>query len=410
MKKLLSIFAFGGVLGQDLDFADVFDHVCDETSMTASIRERDLERLGTWGNDFSKITLNEGCSGVPDEYGNILFNAGSLQNLPLECGTQYWDDGQGKITFWNVVQFTPPNDGSPITRDADGLYNFTCVYDMSVNDDTFELSLKHKVVAAPVDTIWFEGQTAEGKFRATMELFKDDSYDESFMGSSVMLSVEQRLYVDVTLEAKDPEVVLNVQRCWATPTTEADAPVRHTLIYEGCPTDPTVVLRDDAPDANSARWESQMFQFVDEAQVWLHCDIQACDSRRFSCENTCEDRERREIEEIFSGARHPRAVSTPNASGTGMYNPNILTVGPLRSQERWADSTIGSETQALKWIVAVGVLVILALVSGIVYFCKFRESASVKPKTRANNDWQLYGAGGKPVGAQNNGAKAPRNW
>jgi hypothetical protein len=153
-----------------------------------------------------------------------------------------------------------------------------------------------------------------------------------------------------------------------------------------------------------------MFQFVEEAQVWLHCDIQACDSRRFSCENTCEDRERREIEEIFSGARHPRAVSTPNASGTGMYNPNILTVGPLRSQERWADSTIGSETQALKWIVAVGVLVILALVSGIVYFCKFRESASVKPKTRANNDWQLYGAGGKPVGAQNNGAKAPRNW
>lgn len=161
-----------------------------------------------------------------------------------------------------------------------------------------------------------------------------------------MLSVEQRLYVDVTLEAKDPEVVLNVQRCWATPTTEADAPVRHTLIYEGCPTDPTVVLRDDAPDANSARWESQMFQFVDEAQVWLHCDIQACDSRRFSCENTCEDRERREIQEIFSGSRHPRAVSTPNASGTGMYNPNILTVGPLRSQERWADSTIGKYSKS----------------------------------------------------------------
>ena len=43
---------------------------------------------------------------------------------------------------------------------------------MSVNGQEFELSLAHKIVAAPVDTIWFEGQTAEGQFRATMELFK----------------------------------------------------------------------------------------------------------------------------------------------------------------------------------------------------------------------------------------------
>ena len=137
------------------------------------------------------ITLNEGCKGKPDPYGNIIFSAGSLKELPLECGTQYVDDNNGKITFWNVVQYTPPDNGSPITRfespflimaptftcnynlihvsyfsrDADGLYNFSCIYDMSVNGQEFELSLSPKIIAAPIDTIWFEGQTAEGSFR-----------------------------------------------------------------------------------------------------------------------------------------------------------------------------------------------------------------------------------------------------
>ena len=43
-----------------------------------------------------------------------------------------------------------------------------------------------------------------------MELFQDESYTNSFRGSEVMLSLEQRLYVDVTLEAADPEVQLKV--------------------------------------------------------------------------------------------------------------------------------------------------------------------------------------------------------
>jgi len=117
--------------GQDLAFEDVFDHTCDATNMYASIRKADLAQLGTWKDNFEMVTLNEGCPGQEDEYGNIIFSAGSLRNLPLECGTQYSDDGAGKITFWNVVQYTPPND-SPITRDASGLYNFSCIYDLSV--------------------------------------------------------------------------------------------------------------------------------------------------------------------------------------------------------------------------------------------------------------------------------------
>ena len=54
-----------------------------------------------------------------------------------------------------------------------------------------------------------------------------------------------------------------------------------------------------------------MFQFVEESEVWLHCDIQACDSRRFQCDTTCENRKRREIieEEVFKLHRNRQKIS-----------------------------------------------------------------------------------------------------
>merc|ERR1712227_314657 len=396
LMKLSSLFLMGLAHGQDLAFEDVFDHTCDATTMYATIRKADLAQLGTWKDNFEMVTLNEGCPGQEDEYGNIIFSAGSLQKLPLECGTQYVDDKDGKITFWNVVQYTPPND-SPITRDADGLYNFSCIYDMSVNGQEFELSLSHKIIAAPVDTIWFEGQTAEGQFRATMELFQDSDYENSFRGSAVTLSLEQRLYIDVSLEAADPEVLLKVIRCWATPSSHADAQIRHTLINEGCPTDETVRM-NDSPDRNSARWESQMFQFVDESQVWLHCDIQACDSRKYQCETTCDNRRRRDIveHEVFKLHKlNRRSVSEADQHKEQQYTANILAVGPMRSKERWVDESLtgDKETQTWIWISVIGFLVIAGLVAGIVYTCKMNRGtgANSKLSKNTNNDWQLYG-------------------
>lgn len=231
-----------------------------------------------------------------------------------------------------------------------------------------------------------------------MELFQDSDYENSFRGSAVTLSLEQRLYIDVTLEAADPEVNLKVIRCWATPSNQADAQIRHTLINDGCPTDETVRI-NDSPKRNSARWESQMFQFVDESQVWLHCDIQACDSRKYQCETTCENRRRREVvkSEVFMiHNRHRRSVSQAPANSKQAYTANILTVGPMRSKERWVDESLTGEqqTQTWIWISIGGVLLIAALIGGIVYTCRMNRGNGVNTKLNnknINNDWQLYG-------------------
>ena len=65
---------------------------------------------------------------------------------------------------------------------------------MSVNGQQFELSLGHKIVTSPVDTIYFDGKTAEGKFRATMELFKNDGFKKKD-SYKVKISLKNCLHV-----------------------------------------------------------------------------------------------------------------------------------------------------------------------------------------------------------------------
>jgi hypothetical protein len=412
--KLSGLLLPGLAIGQDLAFEDVFDHTCDATEMYASIRSTDLAKLGTWKDNYGLVTLNEGCPGEMDEFGNIIFSAGSLKNLPLECGTQYSDDGEGRITFWNVVQYTPPND-SPITRDASGLYNFSCIYDMSVNGQTFELSLAHKVVTSPVDTITFEGKSAEGKFRASMELFKNDGFKkkDSYKGVSVTLGLEERLFVEVSLEAADREVHLQVAKCWATPTTHADDKVRHTMINDGCPTNDNTVSLHASGDNNKARWEAQMFRFVEESEVWLHCDIKACDSRKYNCDTICPNdgaddagRRRRADWDVIVKDRSRRGVTAAKAQDTAEYKANILTVGPMRSAERYEQVT-GDDTGAVIGVAVVGLIIALGLVCGIVYACKFRGASNGKQSKSQSGDWQLYGANKKVVPQQSQQQQPP---
>ena len=84
-----------------------------------------------------------------------------------------------------------------------------------------------------------------------------------------------------------------------------------------------------------------MFRFVDRPSL-VYCDIKACDSRKYNCDTVCpadgEERKRRELEEIVT-SRSARSVSETENHGKA-YRPNILTVGPMRSKERFTAETL----------------------------------------------------------------------
>ena len=101
--KLTSLCALGLAYGQDLDFEDVFDHTCDATTMYATIRKTDLAQLGTWKDNFDMVTLNEGCPGQLDEYGNVVFSAGRLNTTILNFPTTSQRIQGFEIDFTNHI-------------------------------------------------------------------------------------------------------------------------------------------------------------------------------------------------------------------------------------------------------------------------------------------------------------------
>ena len=98
------------------------------------------------------------------------------------------------------------------------------------------------------------------------------------------------------------------------------------MINDGCPTNDNTVSLHVSGDNNKARWEAQMFRFVEESEVWLHCDIKACDSRKYNCETICPNdgaddagRRRRDDWDVIVKDRSRRGVTAAKAQDTAEY-------------------------------------------------------------------------------------------
>lgn len=418
------ILTVPGILAQlnsDINYADVFEHECRADSMRAWIKKEDLAKLGSWGEDFSSVTLNsESCIGeVREDSDYVYFSAGKWSGKETECDTQLVSNG-GVKTFWNMVQHTPQTN-SMITRDAEGLYNFSCTYNMTATEK-FELSLAHKIVSKPIDQITFAGQEGEGDFSASMELFQNEGFNDSFVGGSqVAISIDERLFIQVKLDANDEDIALTLVDCWATPGPNAGHQIKHTLLEDGCSRDPTVDIIQSGIN-QVARWSSQMFEFVMHDSVWLHCDVQACHKKKEVCESTCsqdfdgpvfgslsnggaseeaenESRKKRSVRNIrvsMANSRSKRATNEESEAvqRNAMYDPNILTVGPINSEEAMAARS-KAQVGPVVGIAIVGAIIAIAMIYGIyrVLMLKHIEESKIIEANNNNQvgaDWNLY--------------------
>jgi len=398
----------------EINYEDVFEHECKADGMKAWIKKSDLAGLGSWKENFDLITLNsESCFGQTREDSEyVYFDAGNWSGEKTECDTQLVSNG-GIKTFWNMVQHTPQTD-SMITRDAEGLYNFSCTYNMTATEK-FELSLAHKIVSKPIDQITFAGRQGKGEFSASMELFRNDNFNESFVGGSqVAISIEQFLYIQVHLDAADEDIALTLVDCWATPGPSAVHQIRHTLLEDGCSRDPTVEIIESGT-GQTAKWKSQMFEFVKHDSVWLHCDIQACHLKDEECSKPCSDdfsgpvfslsnkRKKRDTIRVSlppsaSSNQHvgraKRNANTDAVERNNVYDPNILSVGPINSEEALAAKS-KAQMGPVIGIAVVGVIIALAMIYGIwrVLMLKHAEESKIIEANNNNQvgaDWNLY--------------------
>ena len=112
-----------------------------------------------------------------------------------------------------------------------------------------------------------------------MQLYKTDNFQTQFTQPPVLKDTDQ-LFAEVRLVSAPEDATIQILSCWATPTGDRFGPVRYKLIDNYCVTDDakdqaaTTVIKNGKD--KTARYTSNVFKFVEEERVYLHCHVRVC--------------------------------------------------------------------------------------------------------------------------------------
>ncbi|XP_061425069.1 uromodulin-like [Lethenteron reissneri] len=195
------------------------------------------------------------------------------------CGTVTASDGK-HIVFTNTIQ----NKVSGVVSRTYVNITFSCRYPVTY---LVQYANGGNVVHVDVRPVMLD--TEEGNFSISMELYRDGLFEERW-NSIPMLSLEESVYVRVHM--LPAHLILRVQRCWATPSSDPYHSIQHIFIQDSCPAllaDSTLTVVRNG-EASDARFHLQMFKFVGASYlaVYLHCTVQICHDAAMQCVPACE--------------------------------------------------------------------------------------------------------------------------
>ncbi|XP_014909244.1 uromodulin-like [Poecilia latipinna] len=168
-------------------------------------------------------------------------------------------------------------------------FPFSCSYPLET-----DISLN---VAVRPTLEWERGISGTGvKATASMSLFLDSSYNDTYPAGQVTLPVGSPLYVGVSVEEMDSNLAVVLENCFATHTSNPEDPVRYPLIENRCSTDRRQVSVVQSGSSLQARFTALLFLLGEEyREIYLHCSLSLCDQRRSNCVPVCRSRKLRSV-------------------------------------------------------------------------------------------------------------------
>ncbi|KAM6895803.1 uncharacterized protein FYW49_019685 [Xenentodon cancila] len=166
----------------------------------------------------------------------------------------------------------------------------------------------------------------------TMTLYKDESYTNNYK-DTVHLGYEETLFFQVALQTNSSfasDVLLQLESCWATESTNPQDAIQAVLLDEGCPMDDTFHwLSVNSLDQRS-RFSIQMFSMPRGLPIYFHCLANICGHDEDCTKNcTSEQRFRRSLSQKDQKGKPAAVVS----AGPLIVNMSVKLVQP----SNWAD-------------------------------------------------------------------------
>ncbi|ERE80681.1 CUB and zona pellucida-like domain-containing protein 1 [Cricetulus griseus] len=205
-------------------------------------------------------------------------------SIPLhECGTIKKIEDH-TISYTNKIAFTESPVSAVITRQKHIQIVVTC--EMEYNSTV-------EIMYITEDDI-IQNQSVLGKYNTSMALYESNSF-ENLVHSPYLVDLNQTLFVQVSLHTSDPGLVVFLDTCRASPTSDFSSPT-YDLINSGCSRDETCQVYPLS--GHDGRFQFNAFKFLRHLNsVYLKCKILICDTndQKSRCYQGCVSRSKRDI-------------------------------------------------------------------------------------------------------------------
>ncbi|XP_078381577.1 ZP domain-containing protein-like isoform X2 [Oculina patagonica] len=274
------------------------------------------------------------------------------------CGMAWNISEDGKmIVYRNAITALVRSQntlGSYATRDHEAVFEFQCRYKRRAVLSVVSFDPSKIFVVTDIESF--------GNFTFEMHLFKSGDFKEHYTRYPVgPIDVGADIYLQVSVTSSDAGLVVFVDECKATPSTEYHDQMQFIFLEDGCPKDNA--LRYNYSLSSVQRLTLSAFRFiaVKSKEIFLHCLVKAClrSDRSSRCAEGCKFEKKRkraseqEIERLL--AVGPIIVSS--------NPPNEESLKPKEG------------TRILIYIVAgvLGFVVVLLVAALVAFICKPRK-------------------------------------
>ncbi|NWW08887.1 ZP4 protein, partial [Oreocharis arfaki] len=264
-------------------------------------------------------------------------NAFVVYQFPLSsCGTTFQVTGD-QATYENeLVASRDVKTGSlgSVTRDSIFRLHVRCSYPISGSS----ITLSAQVFTLPP----LPAVSQPGSLSLELRVASDGSYTSYYTDSDypVVKTLRDPVYAEVKLlQRTDPDLILALHHCWATPSTNPQQQLQWPILVDGCPYAgdnyqtqlmPVSFTSGVLFPSHHQRFILYTFTFVDSTSqerlsglVYLHCSASVCHrSAQESCTMPCPARARGK-----RNAEHPFQEDTSHVSSRG---PVIFLQDELR--------------------------------------------------------------------------------
>ncbi|NXI01680.1 ZP4 protein, partial [Pachycephala philippinensis] len=264
-------------------------------------------------------------------------NAFVVYQFPLSaCGTTFQVTGDQAIYENELVASRDVKTGSlgSVTRDSIFRLHVRCSY--SISGSSIPLSVQ-VFTLPPLPAV-----SQSGPLSLELRVASDGSYTSYYTDSDypVVKTLRDPVYAEVKiLQRTDPDLILVLHHCWATPSTNPQQLLQWPILVDGCPYTGDNYQTQLMPQSFASgllfpshyqRFTLYTFTFVDSTSqeklsglVYLHCSASVCHrSVQESCTSSCPVRARGK-----RSAEHPFQEGTSHVSSRG---PVIFLQDELR--------------------------------------------------------------------------------